>query len=1618
MVRKARKHLAPYLKDLAGPWICAFFDPSKEVVRFSTEAWNEALNSPKKRTDALEFVQQAALGHIMTNLLEHTPETLSDARFVTQVEMEERYTRVVVSSLKALGFLVKELGSEQRNKCAEDYGKIFGASKFWALATLPATAPVRRTAFDLISTLTTNWKEAILERIDSVLPTFPSKAFTDQDPTVHGEMWQAVLLFTKTFPDGWAAASLVSSKGKDRSLPARLFSFLGKGCFGSANVSYPSLLPLLSFLPASVATYSFFTEFFHALWAGIGSSNVDRTGASALVSAYSECLLLVAGKLTAKDDGEEAAQFRAKTLEKYIQRLSDGLLDSSKSLDIADKVVADVWIEAVSKVLSRIASAKQDIPGLNTIWSFLLVAIERAIFTDKESAAPYDEPCARVASILRAASGTTSGSGDENESMARNGLRDLIVTVLERSLDRIATAPELQIGPLARLAADLLPLIEEQALEKMSGFFSGPLQAILSSEKVPLASLKPFMEAVCTNDSLLGAHFAGILAAALAMTGLRRLEVVAVLLESSFIRRDQILLCGGIPSSALDEYVEHLVVQRLGKVPLSEFSEGLIGVVVSHSLAGGYLSQASVDRLCSFLAGWLSEFVTSFLTFAGPNGHSIGSFALHTAESVLGLVAFVLDVRSEADWFPHSIVETFGLDMSDLASFSPVNADLQNFVVLNKDGTADMNGEATCLRVQSLARQIAQPYTELLFRESASEHAAEMVSRWWANYNNLQFCGTPGQLAAQLSQAFDVPRFPFAVKSAWLEEALFNEGDSNCSTSDVSDSVWLKLGDEVVTRAFFPSAIEPADLDNVTDIHGLRPLARRTGMLVEMAREMGVSELLELERSPSASNGDSPAGRLLLDLLDFRIAAGDAKSGLMDQLRSEEARVLEDVDSIIEALLDQGGEPKPGSAPSLVAASSTDLEDDIISASFKITLREACSAQGKSQIRVCRRFLKLLQIVQERSLVTGAEAWTLFEAIDKAHRVGNLPFGALVAAIVALVPSAAKETRAAFQSQLMSRLGSLDPKTAIVKTRQEAWKLLVAINASFATTTGGDSALPTPRIVFLLRQIMQWFSSVELDMDSDFIVLCSELAGLLNNLAPLVVEADGAHWQFMVSQSVQWLKMAEPLPAVWMLHHRTYGLVQTLLDLAIESAAVADAVQNGHKQLYAELLNSYLADWKQATGPAGTNRFEEASRSLVAELCQHVPHDVLVPAGRFSDLVAMLRSGVEWDQKAAAILLNRETIERIQGLSLRIEMGAGSSGGGDDEEGPKHTLPAALVELASERPVIDLDVLFGEDEGMKLTDGLRYLLAWYAIMAHFGDITFQLKAAYVRHIRDTDHLLSDLLDYLFDVLGVGQPGLSFDLALWDLADFDVSAFDPSSTVSYRLLTAHILWLVMRNMPTLVRLWFSGIKDKQYANAIESYVQKHFTPKLISIEMDSVRKADPARFENMDFRSRGTSEVIVEYNVEDTASLELLIRFPGSYPLKPVEIEGTGSRAGVSDAKWKAWILNITAVMMTQNGKVYDAVAVWHRNVTLHYQGVEECAICYSIVGVIDRTLPSRTCKTCKHKFHNGCMSKWLKTSGQNLWWAKLGCEWRIMTLTFILVQPSLPQRTVIATRDL
>lgn len=213
-------------------------------------------------------------------------------------------------------------------------------------------------------------------------------------------------------------------------------------------------------------------------------------------------------------------------------------------------------------------------------------------------------------------------------------------------------------------------------------------------------------------------------------------------------------------------------------------------------------------------------------------------------------------------------------------------------------------------------------------------------------------------------------------------------------------------------------------------------------------------------------------------------------------------------------------------------------------------------------------------------------------------------------------------------------------------------------------------------------------------------------------------------------------------------------------------------------------------------------------------------------------------------------------------------------------------------------------------------------------------------------------------------------------------------------------------------------------------SVSSFTSRHFSPVLIARELAHLRDPnDPsgkALRDNSDFTVKvaaGANEVKAVY-VVDEQNMEIGIRLPSEFPLVGVEVKDV-RKVGVTDAQWRAWLLAVQQVVTAQvrsllflwdsvndvdgiadfrfhrqlqNGLIADALSLFKRNVTLHFEGVEACAICYSVVrspssfflsfllrvtiyptlsqiSVVDRSLPTKACRTCHNRLHAGCLYK-------------------------------------------
>ncbi|KAK3022955.1 hypothetical protein RJ639_046773 [Escallonia herrerae] len=208
--------------------------------------------------------------------------------------------------------------------------------------------------------------------------------------------------------------------------------------------------------------------------------------------------------------------------------------------------------------------------------------------------------------------------------------------------------------------------------------------------------------------------------------------------------------------------------------------------------------------------------------------------------------------------------------------------------------------------------------------------------------------------------------------------------------------------------------------------------------------------------------------------------------------------------------------------------------------------------------------------------------------------------------------------------------------------------------------------------------------------------------------------------------------------------------------------------------------------------------------------------------------------------------------------------------------------------------------------------------------------------------------------------------------------FFVESLWPVTTEKMASFAGAIVGLMLRILPAYVRGWFSNIRDRSTSYAIESFTKAWCSPPLITNELTQIKKAS---FSDDNFSvsvSKSANEVVATYTKDETG-MDLVIRLPASYPLRPVDVDCTRS-LGISELKRRKWIMSMMLFIRNQNGALAEAIRIWKSNFDKEFEGVEECPICYSVIHTANHSLPRLACKTCKHKFHSACLYKWFSTS--------------------------------------
>jgi len=385
--------------------------------------------------------------------------------------------------------------------------------------------------------------------------------------------------------------------------------------------------------------------------------------------------------------------------------------------------------------------------------------------------------------------------------------------------------------------------------------------------------------------------------------------------------------------------------------------------------------------------------------------------------------------------------------------------------------------------------------------------------------------------------------------------------------------------------------------------------------------------------------------------------------------------------------------------------------------------------------------------------------------------------------------------------------------------------------------------------------------------------------------------------------------------------------------------------------------------------PDRTSSPRSICRELALTIIQNLPES-LIDQDTLPKMCHLLTDSSTDVQKMAYQLLQVAAKKRTE--QFVIEAGV------DTDATFKAVLPPELLDIVQRT----VDANHDDLSTYPGSDIFGYLLGWMIIFDLFVDASLKVRYSYIDQLRHLDIISAYFIPSVLNLLGlVDGIAKAFKLDVWAVDEFHVQLYE-SESFSLPLLAAHLYYRALLTVPSLIHHWVLDCKDRQLSSAIATYTSHHFSPFIIQAELAHVKSPEAIAEladENLTVKvASAVNEVVASYLV-DEHQLEIKLKIPVDWPLHRIEIKDV-KRVGVDENRWRAWILAVQQTIWSQNGTIVDGIGLFKKNVTLHFEGQVECAICYSIISVMDGTLPRKPCKTCKNRFHAGCLYKWFNTS--------------------------------------
>ncbi|CAL1708694.1 unnamed protein product [Somion occarium] len=584
---------------------------------------------------------------------------------------------------------------------------------------------------------------------------------------------------------------------------------------------------------------------------------------------------------------------------------------------------------------------------------------------------------------------------------------------------------------------------------------------------------------------------------------------------------------------------------------------------------------------------------------------------------------------------------------------------------------------------------------------------------------------------------------------------------------------------------------------------------------------------------------------------------------------------------------------------------------------------------GRDTVRESRVLHSVLQ-----HILTSATKAEADQMIMLARKIENKAPHAALAIILSITQSALEPPRLdRYRNELAAGLLGIPASKANV---EGLWSL----RRLFATAPDPESDivfLSTPRAVNLMRACQQWITS-----DEDIAeAVESEMTLIFIHLAPILQNIPGSHWDFIfdvLENNLENCSFDDSSTLATL--SRSLRLLLTIQDLASTNKSLRTLWQ-GRQNTILTLVRDLVATKPGTTTSSGPL---SVCRELALTIVQNLP-SALIDQDTLPKMCHLVTDSSVNVQIMAYHMLREAATKRTEYVVVEAAV--------DTEIEFKAELPLELIDLLQRS-------LVQEEESQDHHNIMASLLSWMLTFDLFDNASLKVKSGYIDHLRQLDLISGHFLPEVFSILGLYEGAAkAFKLDIWAVDEFYLDLYSSQSATSLSLLAAHL-----------------------YYPAVTTYTSTYFSPALIRAELVHVKDTSAAADltdENLTVKvASAVNEVTASYAV-DEYQLELKLKLPVDWPLHNIEVKDT-ARVGVTEDRWRAWILGVQQILSFRSGSIIDGISFFKKNVTSHFEGQSECAICYSVISAMDGSLPKKPCKTCKNRFHAGCLYKWFSSS--------------------------------------